>query len=133
MIRISIMIMMASAFLTVPASASEHNLGALFVAYESEEDPDVVESVMVEKVACNSPSSIARLRVGDLILGVNGQSIVKKTFDEYQRILDAAELSGVFDLTIWRAGGNIFSVTLHPAEHDGDYSCGVPKEIDPGL
>jgi S1-C subfamily serine protease len=126
-------VLIMSVLIAYPAVASETNLGAYFIAYESVDDPNVVGSVMIDKVACRGPSNIAKLQSGDLVLGINGEPVVRKTFDEYQRMLDAAELSGQFKLTIWRAGGNIFSVTLHPAEHEGDYSCGVPKEIDPGL
>lgn len=132
MLRI-LALLITSTLIAYPVAAAENNLGAYFVAYESEEDPNIVESVMIEKVACRGPSNIAKLQTGDLVLGVNGEAVVRKTFDEYQRILDAAELSGEFRLTIWRAGGNIFTVTLRPAEHDGDYSCGAPKENDPGL
>lgn len=123
-----------TAFMAHPAAAEETNLGAHFVVQESSDDPDIIASVMIDRLACDGPSRKARLRAGDLILGVNGQPVVRKTFEEFERIIGAAEILGVFTLTIWRAGGSIFSVTLRPAEHSGDYSCdGSDEGSEPGI
>ena len=90
----------------------------------------VVESVIVNAIACDSPAHVGRIKEGDIVVAVGNISLVRVTKKDYDGVVALLDIApGRITLTLARKKGialtSVYSVELDPRPITGRYECGL--------